>query len=69
MGGYAVAAQGYPRFTGDLDIWIRCAEENARRILEVCREFGFDVANLRKELFTDPGQMTRMGQPLCELKF
>jgi hypothetical protein len=63
VGGYAVAAHGYPRFTGDLDIWIRCAEENARRILGVCREFGFDVANLRKELFTDPGQMTRMGQP------
>ena len=63
VGGYAVAAHGDPRFTGDLDLWIRCSEENATRVLAVCREFGFDVANLRKELFTDPGQMTRMGQP------
>lgn len=63
VGGYAVAAHGYPRFTGDLDIWIRCEEENAIRILGVCRDFGFDVAHLRKELFTDPDQMTRMGHP------
>jgi hypothetical protein len=63
VGGYAVAAHGYPRFTGDLDLWIQTSAENAEKVLRVCREFGFDVPNLRIELFTDPKQMTRMGHP------
>ena len=60
---YAVAAHGYPRFTGDMDVWIQTNTENAENVLKVCREFGFDVPNLRVELFTDPKQMTRMGHP------
>ena len=63
VGGYAVAAHGYPRFTGDLDLWIQTSAENAENVLRVCREFGFDVPNLRAELFIDPNQMTRMGHP------
>ena len=63
VGGYAVAAHGYPRFTGDLDLWIQTSAENAENVLRVCREFGFDVANLRVELFINPKQMTRMGHP------
>lgn len=63
VGGYAVAAHGYPRFTGDLDLWIQISAENAENVLRVCREFGFDVANLRVELFINPKQMTRMGHP------
>jgi hypothetical protein len=63
VGGYAVAAHGYPRFTGDMDVWIQTNTENAENVLRVCREFGFDVPNLRVELFTDPKQMTRMGHP------
>ena len=63
VGGYAVAAHGYPRFTGDMDVWIQTNTENAENVLTVCREFGVDVPNLRVELFTDPKQMTRMGHP------
>ncbi len=63
VGGYAVAAHGYPRFTGDMDVWIQTNTVNAENVLKVCREFGFDVPNLRVELFTDPKQMTRMGHP------
>jgi hypothetical protein len=63
VGGYAVAAHGYPRFTGDLDLWIQTSAENAENVLRVCRAFGFDVPGLRVELFIDPKQMTRMGHP------
>ena len=27
VGGHAVAFHGYPRFTGDLDIWVRADDE------------------------------------------
>ena len=63
VGGYAVAAHGYPRFTGDIDLWIQTSTENSERVLHVCREFGFDVPNLRAELFKEPNHMTRMGNP------
>ncbi len=63
VGGYAVAAYGYPRFTGDIDLWIQTSTENADKVLRAFREFGFDVPNLRVELFTDPKLMTRMGHP------
>ena len=32
VGGYALAFQGAPRFTGDIDLFVRPARENAKRI-------------------------------------
>jgi hypothetical protein len=29
VGGYAVGLQGYPRYTGDIDIWIRTNKVNS----------------------------------------
>lgn len=46
-----------------MDVWIQTNPENAGNVVNVCREFGFDLPNLRAELFTDPRQMTRMGHP------
>jgi len=33
VGGYAVAAHGYPRFTQDLDVWVWLDEQNADRLI------------------------------------
>ena len=33
VGGYALAAHGHPRYTGDLDIWIRPTESNIDQLL------------------------------------
>jgi len=35
IGGYAVGFHGYPRATGDLDIWIKPDDENADKILVI----------------------------------
>jgi hypothetical protein len=43
VGGYAVAFHGFPRNTGDLDIWIRASADNASRVERAVREFGFPV--------------------------
>ena len=34
VGGYALAFHGAPRYTGDIDIFVRPHPENARRILQ-----------------------------------
>lgn len=40
VGGYAVMKYTEPRFTKDLDIWVRCSAENAKRVYAVLAEYG-----------------------------
>jgi predicted nucleotidyltransferase len=63
VGGYAVGYHGYPRATGDMDIWIALDPQNADKVVEVLRDFGFDVPELSAELFLRKEQIVRMGVP------
>ncbi|MCJ7511437.1 MAG: hypothetical protein MUO23_00535 [Anaerolineales bacterium] len=63
IGGYAVGYHGYPRATQDLDIWISGHPENADRMVEVLRRFGFSVPELNRELFLKEDSIVRMGVP------
>lgn len=51
MGSYAVGYHGYPRATGDMDIWVAIEPDNAARLVAAMREFGFDLPALTVELF------------------
>lgn len=62
VGGYVVSYYGYPRPTGDMDVWIRVDADNARRTADVLREFGFDADGLQ-EILTREFQIIRMGVP------
>ena len=44
VGAHALAFHGAPRFTGDLDIFVRPTEENGRRLLAAIADFGFPTA-------------------------
>lgn len=68
VGGYAVGHYGFPRATGDLDIWIATHRANARRVVRTLRNFGFDVPELKEELFTEPNHVVRMGVPPVRLE-
>lgn len=63
VGGYAVGLHGYPRATIDLDVWVASTPENAQRLVQALREFGFDVPTLVPELFLDPARIVRFGIP------
>lgn len=63
VGGYAVAYHGYPRATGDMDIWIAMSPENAEKVMSALRAFGFGETGASSELFIQPDQVTRMGVP------
>ena len=63
IGGYAVAYHGYPRATGDMDIWIATHPENTRKVVEVLKEFGFDQPDLTPQLFQQKDRIIRMGMP------
>jgi predicted nucleotidyltransferase len=63
IGGYAVSFHGYPRPTGDLDIWIAIPTDHAASILKVLASFGFGAAGATPEAFLTPGFTVRMGHP------
>ena len=63
VGGHAVAYHGYPRFTGDIDFFVKPSTENARRILAVLQAFGFsEVAGLQSTLL-EAGKVIQLGRP------
>ena len=68
IGGYAVGYHGYPRATADLDIWIAIGSENARNMMAVLKEFGFDLPQLRVEIFESEDQLIRLGRPPIQIE-
>ncbi len=63
VGGYALAFHGAPRFTGDIDLYVKPARENAQRILAALDEFGFGSLDLSEDDFTNPGKVVQLGVP------
>jgi hypothetical protein len=61
VGAYALAFHGAPRFTGDLDVFVRPTIENAARLLTAVRAFGFPITDLRPEHIVDADRMLQMG--------
>jgi hypothetical protein len=68
IGGYAVGYHGYPRATNDMDIWIALYPDNAERVVTVLREFGFNLPELKPELFMKENAIIRMGVPPMRLE-
>ena len=58
VGGHAVAFHGHPRFTGDIDFFIRTTHENAVRMLRVLDDFGFGALGItaRRSLPQSPSE-------------
>lgn len=69
VGGYALALHGYPRFTGDLDIYLGIQQDNAKKILSVLKEFGFGELNLSEKDFTQSDQIIQLGVPPIRIDF
>ncbi len=67
VGGYAVGFHGYPRATGDLDIFVNRSADNANRLVEVFREFGFGK-EATASLFLEPDSIVRIGVPPVRLE-
>ena len=61
VGAYALALHGAPRFTGDLDVFVRPTLENASRLLAAVRAFGFPVAELDPEDIARGDRILQMG--------
>lgn len=63
VGGYAVGYYGYPRATGDMDIWIAKSAVNADKVTAALKAFGFSASSISSALFLMPDKVFRMGNP------
>lgn len=63
VSGYAVGVHGYPRYTGDLDIWLNPTPENAERVMTALREFGFGGLSITLDDLTKESNIIQLGQP------
>ena len=63
VGGYAVGYYGYPRATGDMDIWVAVDGRNAEKATRVLHEFGMSQNEVSREPFLEKDKIIRMGFP------
>lgn len=63
VGGYALAAHGWPRATKDIDVWVRPTAENAERVLRALVRFGAPLHGLVAEDLARRGTVFQIGVP------
>ena len=61
VGAHALAAHGRIRATGDLDIWVRADQANARRVMQALAAFGAPLQDLREADLAQPGIVFQIG--------
>lgn len=63
VGGHAVAFHGHPRFTGDIDFFIRVTPANVQRLLAVLNDFGFGSLGITQRALLEPKRILQLGYP------
>jgi hypothetical protein len=61
VGGYALAAHGYPRMTLDIDFFVMPSEENAEAVIRAVRRFGAPLLNVTAADFLKEGTIFQIG--------
>ena len=61
VGGYAVIYHAQPRFTNDIDLFIKADSANAQATYAALSEFGAPLDGIRPEDFTDRSTFFRFG--------
>ena len=62
VGAQSLAFHGRPRHTGDLDILVRPTPDNARLLLALLNQFGFEQSGFKENDFLQPGQIIQLGR-------
>ena len=61
VGAYAMAVHGYPRATGDFDIWVEPSEKNSENIYKSLLEFGAPLKDITESTFSEEGIVFQIG--------
>ncbi len=62
VGGYAVIFHAQPRYTKDIDLFVKADTANAQALYAALAEFGAPLQGIRPEEFADRGSFFRFGR-------
>ncbi|MFK5924901.1 MAG: hypothetical protein QM496_22200 [Verrucomicrobiota bacterium] len=69
VGGYAVIHYTQPRYTKDIDLWIKPSVENALRVARAFRQFGVPLIEVTQQDFESEGLQYVIGVAPCQIDF
>ncbi|MGZ3534326.1 MAG: hypothetical protein ACXU9K_03795 [Thermodesulfobacteriota bacterium] len=61
VGAYAMGAYGYPRATGDFDIWVDTSPENSKKVYSSLAKFGAPLTDISDQTFKEEGIVFQIG--------
>ena len=61
IGGYAVIEYTEPRYTKDLDVWVRAEPANAERVFRALAKFGAPLGGVTAADFAEEGYIFQIG--------
>ena len=61
VGAYALAVHGFPRATGDIDIWVKPDKNNSKKVYKALARFGAPISEIREDEFSQPGLIFQIG--------
>lgn len=63
VGAYALSFYGFPRNTGDIDVWVGTEEENAKKMAKTLSDFGFSSLGFSEKDFLEKNTVIQLGVP------
>ncbi len=69
VGAYALAFHGAPRYTGDIDLFVKPDHKNARNIMHALEDFGFGDLDVSEKDFSTPDMVIQLGVPPVRVDF
>jgi len=61
VGAYALGVHGFPRATGDIDIWVEPSPNNAQKVIRSLSRFGSPLFDVEEKDFTEQGIIFQIG--------
>jgi len=61
VGALAVSWHGFPRYSADIDFFLRSSLSNAERVLQAIRQFGFGSLDITVDDLVTPGRVIQLG--------
>jgi predicted nucleotidyltransferase len=61
VGAYALGTHGYPRATGDIDIWVKPNNINSKKLYKALARFGAPLGQIQIDEFSTEGIIFQIG--------
>lgn len=61
VGAYALGTHGYPRATGDIDIWVKPNKINSKKLYKALARFGAPLDQIQIDEFSNEGIIFQIG--------